>query len=96
MPADFPQDLRNTVVFKVVGGNKTQATVTEYDWPVGHVMEMSRVGMEQCLTQMAAVFAKTWAAGSDAGRKNSWICRFQDLRSTNRQRTDSARGESGD
>ncbi|MBI4000716.1 MAG: SRPBCC domain-containing protein [Nitrospira defluvii] len=59
MPADFPQDLRNTVTFRVVDGNKTEVTVTEYDWPVGHMMEMSRMGMEQCLNKMAAIFAKT-------------------------------------
>jgi uncharacterized protein YndB with AHSA1/START domain len=58
MPADFPQDLRNTVSFKAVGDNKTEITVTEYDWPVGHMMEMSKMGMEQCLDKMAAIFAK--------------------------------------
>ena len=31
---------------------------TEYDWPVGHMMEMSKMGMEQCLDKMAAIFAK--------------------------------------
>lgn len=58
MPADFPQDLRNTVAFKAVCHNKTEITVTEYDWPVGHMMEMSKMGMEQCLDKMAAIFAK--------------------------------------
>ena len=58
MPADFPQDLRNTVTFKAVGDNKTEITVTEYDWPVGQMMEMSKMGMEQCLDKMAAIFAK--------------------------------------
>ena len=54
MPADFPQDLRNLVAFKDVGNGKTELTVTEYDWPVGQMMEMSRMGMEQCLDKMAA------------------------------------------
>ena len=58
MPADFPQDLRNTVTFKAVGDNKTEITVTEYDWTVGQMMEMSKIGLEQCLAKMAAIFAK--------------------------------------
>jgi uncharacterized protein YndB with AHSA1/START domain len=59
MPADFPQDLRNLVTFKDLGDAKTQLTVTEYDWRVGHMMEMSEMGTEQCLNKMAAIFAKT-------------------------------------
>ncbi len=59
MPADFPQNLRHTVAFKVMGGSKTEIIVTEYDWPVGHMMEMSRMGMEQCLDKLAALLAKT-------------------------------------
>ena len=58
MPPDFPQDQRHAVTFKVVGHNKTQLTVTEYDWTVGQMMEMSRMGLEQCLDKMAAIFAK--------------------------------------
>ena len=53
LPADFPQDLRNTVTFKAVGDNKAEITVTEYDWPVGQMMELSKQGMEQCLDKMA-------------------------------------------
>jgi uncharacterized protein YndB with AHSA1/START domain len=58
MPADFPQDLRNTVTFKALGDNRTEMTVTEYDWPVGQMMEMSKMGMEQCLGKLAAIFAR--------------------------------------
>ena len=58
MPADFPQDLRNLVTFKDLGNGKTELTVTEYDWTVGQMMEMSKMGMEQCLDKMAASFAK--------------------------------------
>jgi uncharacterized protein YndB with AHSA1/START domain len=54
MPSDFPQDQRQLVTFKVLGDNKTELTVTEYDWTVGQMMEMSRMGMEQCLDKMAA------------------------------------------
>jgi uncharacterized protein YndB with AHSA1/START domain len=59
MPADFPQDLRNLVTFKDLGDGKTELTVTEYDWPVGQMIEMSKMGLEQCLDKMATSFAKT-------------------------------------
>src|SRR4029450_2075862 len=59
LPPDMPDEVRNLVSFKVVGGNKTELTVTEYDWPVGQMMEMSRKGMEQCLDKMAASVVET-------------------------------------
>ena len=58
MPADFPQDLCNLVTFKAVGDNQTEIIVTEYDWTVGQMMELSKMGMEQCLEKMAAIFAR--------------------------------------
>jgi uncharacterized protein YndB with AHSA1/START domain len=59
LPPDMPQEVRNVVTFKAVGENKTEMTVTEYDWAVGQMMEMSKMGMEQCLDKMAASFAET-------------------------------------
>jgi hypothetical protein len=53
-----PQDLRNLVTFKNLGDGKTGLTVAEYDWTVGQMMEMSKMGLEQCLNKMAAIFAK--------------------------------------
>jgi len=58
LPPEMPEEVRNLVTFKAVGGDKTEVSVTEYDWPVGHMMEMSKMGMEQCLDKMAAIFAK--------------------------------------
>lgn len=58
MPADFPEDLLNAVTFRDLGDGRTEVTVTEYDWPAGHMMEMSRMGMEQCLDKMAASVAR--------------------------------------
>jgi uncharacterized protein YndB with AHSA1/START domain len=55
---DLPREVRNLVTFKAVGDNKAEITVTEYDWIVGQMMEMSRQGLEQCLDKMAAIFAK--------------------------------------
>jgi len=59
MPADFPQELRSLVTFKDLGSNKTELTVTEYDWAVGQMMELSKIGMEQCLDKMAVIFARS-------------------------------------
>ena len=59
LPPDMPEEVRNLVTFKVGGGNKTELTVTEYDWPVGQMMERSRKGMEQCLDKMAASVVET-------------------------------------
>jgi uncharacterized protein YndB with AHSA1/START domain len=57
MPPDFPQDQPHLITFKALAANKTELTVTEYGWTVGQMMEMSRMGMEQCLDKMAAIFA---------------------------------------
>ena len=40
MPAVFPQDQRHVVIFKDLGNGQTEMIVTEYDWTVGHMMEM--------------------------------------------------------
>jgi len=58
LPPDMPAEVRNLVTFQSAGDNQTEITVTEFDWPVGHMMEMSRMGMEQCLDKMAATFLK--------------------------------------
>jgi uncharacterized protein YndB with AHSA1/START domain len=60
MPPDFPQDQRNLVTFKAVGANKTEMTVTEYDWTAGSPMlNLAEIGLKQCLDKMAASLSKT-------------------------------------
>lgn len=56
MPPDFPEAMRNRAEFRDLGNGQTGLTVTEFDWPVGQMMELSRMGMEQCLDKMAAIF----------------------------------------
>ena len=58
MPQDFPQDQRHVVTFRDLGNAKTEVTVTEYEWPVGQMMEWSKTGMEQCLNKMAKASVK--------------------------------------
>jgi uncharacterized protein YndB with AHSA1/START domain len=58
MPPDFPQDQRHVIAFKAIGDHQTELTVTEYGWTVGQMMELSKLGMNQCLDKMAALFAE--------------------------------------
>ncbi|MCU0463406.1 MAG: SRPBCC domain-containing protein [Anaerolineae bacterium] len=58
MPPDFPADQRQSILFKSLGDHQTELTVIEYGWTVGQMMEMSRMGMEQCLDKMAVLLAR--------------------------------------
>jgi uncharacterized protein YndB with AHSA1/START domain len=56
MPPDFPQDQTHSVRFKNLGDGRTELTMIEHGWTEGQMMELSRIGMEQCLDKMAALF----------------------------------------
>lgn len=58
LPPEMPKEVRHEVTFNELGNGKTEVTVTEYGWMVGQLMEMSKMGLEQCLDKMAAVFAE--------------------------------------
>jgi uncharacterized protein YndB with AHSA1/START domain len=58
LPPEMPNEMRHEVAFKDLGNEKTEVTVTEYGWTVGQLMEMSRMGLEQCLDKMAAIVAE--------------------------------------
>jgi hypothetical protein len=53
MPPGTPDEIRNENLFKALGSGQTELIVTEFDWPVGQMMEMSQAGLEQCLDKMA-------------------------------------------
>jgi uncharacterized protein YndB with AHSA1/START domain len=59
MPPDFPQDQRHLVTFTALSGNQTEISVTEYGWTAGQMMDMSKMGMEQCLDKMAVCLGAT-------------------------------------
>jgi uncharacterized protein YndB with AHSA1/START domain len=42
LPPEMPEEVGNLVTFKAVGGDNTGVSVTEYDWSVGHMLEMSK------------------------------------------------------
>lgn len=57
MPADFPVDIRTVVNFSAISENQTEVTVTEYA-DFGQTTHFAKLGLEQCLEKIAAIFAK--------------------------------------
>ena len=57
MPPDFPKEIRTVLEFKSVG-NKTELTVTEYDWKIGQMRDYSESGMAECLDKLSEIFPK--------------------------------------
>src|SRR6185436_2866254 len=49
MPPGIPKDVPHVIIFKDLGNNKTEITVTEYGYTSAQVVELSRSGMAECL-----------------------------------------------
>ncbi len=58
VPSGVPHDVPHKISFKATGEDKTEMTVTEYGYATEQARDMSRVGQEQCLDKMAAIFAE--------------------------------------
>jgi uncharacterized protein YndB with AHSA1/START domain len=58
MPPDFPKDKRTLVTFKS-DGNKTEMSVTEYDWPPSQLLTFAELGLNQCVDKMGASFGSS-------------------------------------
>ncbi|HYZ11427.1 MAG TPA: SRPBCC domain-containing protein [Actinomycetota bacterium] len=56
LPPEMPSEVRTEVRFEELGA-RTEVTVTEYEWPAGRMMEMSKMGLEQTLDKMAELLA---------------------------------------
>lgn len=56
MPPGFPEVQRHELALEPLDDQTTLMTFTEYGWPVGEMMELSRAGLEECLDKMAAIF----------------------------------------
>jgi uncharacterized protein YndB with AHSA1/START domain len=56
MPPDFPRDVATVVALTAVG-DKTELVMTEHTTTSAFMMEMSKLGLEQCMDKMAAIFA---------------------------------------
>ena len=61
MPPEFPKDMRTLVTLEDLGTGKTKMTVTEYDWPICKMREMSEMGLNQCLDKIGRSFDTTRA-----------------------------------
>ena len=58
MPPGVPYDVPHVIVFKAADDNRTEITVTEHGYTSEEARDLSRVGMEQCLDKMGAMFAE--------------------------------------
>ena len=54
MPADFPNEIRTTVVLKKFRGNMTELTVTEYGWTPSQMYVYSIAGLHQTIDKLIA------------------------------------------
>ncbi len=54
MPPDFPKEIKFVIEFKAQGNDRTELTITEYDWTLGQMSEYAVIGMNQSLDKFAA------------------------------------------
>jgi uncharacterized protein YndB with AHSA1/START domain len=57
LPADLASEVPHVVVL-VADGDRTLVTVTEQGYTSDQTLEMSKLGLEQCLDKMAALVAR--------------------------------------
>jgi uncharacterized protein YndB with AHSA1/START domain len=55
LPSEIPFEVRHVITFKALGEKMTELTVTEFGYPSEQIVEISRMGMNQCLDKMAAI-----------------------------------------
>jgi uncharacterized protein YndB with AHSA1/START domain len=58
IPADFPKELRMTVIFKRYRCDMTMLTVTEHDWPTSQMFVYSIAGLNQSIDKLAKSLAE--------------------------------------
>jgi uncharacterized protein YndB with AHSA1/START domain len=54
LPPEIPLEVPHIITFKSLGANQTEITVTEFGYSTDEIVEMSKMGMAQCLDKMAA------------------------------------------
>ena len=57
VPEGVPHDVLHEIAFTGAGDDGTEITVTEYGYTTEEARNLSKVGMEQCLDKMGAIFA---------------------------------------
>ena len=58
IPPGVPYEVHHVITFKALNNDQTELTVTEFGYTSDQAHDISKVGMEQCLDKMAAIFAK--------------------------------------
>jgi uncharacterized protein YndB with AHSA1/START domain len=53
LPPEIPLEVPHIITFKSLGANQTEITVTEFGYSTDEIVEMSKMGMAQCLDKMA-------------------------------------------
>lgn len=56
LPPGIPREVPHVIVFRKLGDNKTEMTVTEYGYAFEETVNMSKAGLDQCLDKMAESF----------------------------------------
>jgi uncharacterized protein YndB with AHSA1/START domain len=59
LPPGVPHGVRHAITFRDLGDNRTEMTVNEYGYASDEIVAMSKMGLEQCLDKMEAIFAAT-------------------------------------
>lgn len=54
MPPDFPYEVGFEITFKALDGSRTELTIVERGWTVGHMSNLAEMGMHQSLDKFAA------------------------------------------
>ena len=57
LPVGMPNEVRHVITFRAIG-SKTEITVTEFGYTTEQIVEISRVGLGQCLDKMNASLNK--------------------------------------
>jgi uncharacterized protein YndB with AHSA1/START domain len=58
IPPGVPYEVPHMITFKALNSDQTELTVTEFGYTSDQAHDISKVGMEQCLDKMAAIFDK--------------------------------------
>ncbi|MBI3714389.1 MAG: SRPBCC domain-containing protein [Betaproteobacteria bacterium] len=63
MPPEFPREMRTLVSFRKLGADKTEMTVTQFDWTVSPMLGYAEAGLNQSLDKMV-MFIHAAGAGA--------------------------------
>jgi uncharacterized protein YndB with AHSA1/START domain len=56
LPPGIPKEVPHTILFKALGPNQTELSVTEFGYATPEAAELSKSGMVECLDKMEALF----------------------------------------